>query len=80
MDSLCMYCENFESLGLTKLFQVVITDFDYYGINKITKEQWQQLHQLSKMMRIEVVEAFCELNEWVEECFRTYDTFCILGL
>lgn len=79
-DSLYIYGEMFDELGFNKLFHSVIFKFDFYNNTKVTKDDWDKLYEKSRSMDFRVVAAFDELKLWVDECFKEYNHFIIIGV
>ena len=60
--------------------KVIKKEFDYYGINEISREQWDEIVEKSETDRYASKEAIDEIKPWVEECFKEYNAFYIQGL
>ena len=79
-DSLNLHDSIFESLGLHLLFIQAIPNFDYYGLTKVSKPQWEQLKQMAHNAGGEIEAAVMELNRWVITCFQEHSAFTIYGM
>lgn len=77
-NSIYMRAELWEKLQLTRLFKSVISEFDYYGINAMSVEQWEAIKNTScdDIQRA----AINEVASWVDECFSKHEYFTVLGL
>lgn len=78
-SSLFMYIDIFDELELYKLFQEVL-DFNYFGPNKISKEQWSRIKNISANFSAESQAAIIEADEWVKKCCSTEEFFSINGI
>ena len=78
-DSICLYADLFDELDLYQLFTDSLGEFDYYGVNVVSQDQWFKIIEKSteneqwKM----IVE---ELNPWVAECFIKHKHFTVCGI
>lgn len=77
-DSIYMNAELWEKLKLTHLFREVVSEFDYYGINPISIDQWEAIRNIGcdVMQR----EAIDEVSSWIKNCFINHEYFTVLGL
>lgn len=78
-DSLCLHADVFDELMLYRLFSSSIEDFDYYGVNEVSEEQWNII--LKNAKEDEQWESVIEeLRPWAEECFKKHKYFTICGI
>ena len=69
-----------DEFDLTRLFESVIHDFDYYDTNAVTKAQWEQIVKLCSKKGSLWNKVIAEAALWVEQCFEEYDIFTIVGM
>lgn len=67
-------------LHLSELFLCVIPDFDYFGINVVSKKQWDEIVKISLESNSIWQEVIAEAIPWVSECFEENEVFTILGI
>lgn len=53
-DSIYIYGGTFNSLGLNKLFHVVLPGFDFYYNTVVTTESWCKLYEMSRSMNPQI--------------------------
>ena len=78
-DSICLYADVFDKLDLYQLLADSLGEFDYYGVNVVSQDQWRKIIEKSTeneqwKMIIE------ELKPWVEECFIKHKHFTVCGI
>ncbi len=56
----------------------IIPDFKYYGDTIINKENWNIIKNAEKSQLAQ--EIIDEVSDWVEENFKKYDYFVIVGI
>lgn len=78
-DSLLMEDLDFEDY-LFDIITAVIPDFDFYGVTMVTKEQWKSIREKAAKMGGHTLAAIREVDGWVQETFRDYGVFTILGM
>lgn len=79
-DSIYMYGEIFDALGLNKIFREVVPEFDFYDNTLVSVEKWNELYKKSRTMDQNVMEVFAELKVWVDECLEQQGDFVIRGM
>lgn len=79
-DSLLIHDDDWYDSGLEDFFSAEVPDLDMYGTTSVTKEQWERILAAADTYEETVTEAVNELAEWVNETFKEYDVFTILGL
>ena len=58
----------------------IVPDFQYYGETIIDKGKWSIIRNNVKKQGSKAIEVIDELNSWVEENFKEYDYFVIVGI
>ena len=79
-DSINISDTLWNKLELSKLFSIVLADFDYYGLNVVNKEQWNKIVEISRKMNAEWEEVIAEVTPWVSMCFDENEVFTIIGM
>lgn len=79
-DSISIQDILWDAFDLTRLFESVIPDFDYYDTNAVTKAQWEQIVKLCSKKGSLWNKVIAEAAPWVEQCFEEYDIFTIVGM
>lgn len=79
-DSISISDTLWDEYHLSDLFGCVIKKFDYYGKTIVTKEQWDEILKLSQESGKIWGEVIAEAIPWVNECFKKYDVFTIMGM
>lgn len=80
-DSLYLFDDWIDDLKLyTRIFSKVLTRYNRWGPNEVTRRQWEHMLLLSKEVGGEVEELFRELEPWADENFKEHDVFTILGV
>lgn len=75
-DSLLLHMDIADEIELYK----VVPDFNYYGITVIDKEKWDIIKHNAENISGTVTKVINELSAWVEENFKEFDYFVILGI
>lgn len=75
-DSLLLHADIADEIGLYK----IIPDFDYYGTTVICREKWAIIGQNAEREGGDVLKVICEAAPWVEDNFKEFDYFVILGI
>lgn len=65
---------------MSHLIKMVVTDFDYYGLTEITKEQWIEIVEKSHSADCACGDVIQEAIPWANKCFEKYDVFTIIGM
>lgn len=79
-DSISIYAGLWDGFDLSNLIRQAIGEFNYYGPTVVTRRQWNEIvktAQRSGGVWKAVVE---EAVPWVNDCFKEYDVFTILGI
>ena len=79
-DSLYVHADLVDELHIGGLWQQVIPKFHYYGVTHVDRETWQEVKRRSSEMDSRIQEVITEIDEWVQGCFMTEDSFTILGI
>ncbi|MBO4877527.1 MAG: hypothetical protein J5501_05940 [Ruminococcus sp.] len=75
-DSLLLHMDIVDEIALYK----IVPDFQYYGETIIDKEKWSIIQNNVKKQGSKAIEVIDELSSWVEENFKEYDYFVIVGI
>lgn len=78
-DSLLMEELDYENCFYDVVVSVV-PDHDLCGVTTITAEQWVVIREKAAKMGGHTLAAVMEADGWVQECFRDYDVFTIIGM
>ncbi len=79
-DSINISDSLWDEYHLSDLIACVIKKFDYYGITIVTRNQWDEIIKLSQESGTIWGEVIAEATPWVNECFKKYDVFTIVGM
>lgn len=79
-DSINISDALWEKYDLSDLILRVNGNFDYYGITEITKNQWNEIVELSRKSEGVWGKIIAEAVPWAEECFHDYDVISIIGM
>lgn len=79
-DSTYIDAEDFKENGLSKLFVRVNDEFDFYGVTKINRMQWEDLVDFVSQYNYDTQNIIEELSVWVDDCFDEYEEFTIIGI
>ena len=79
-DSLSISDALWDRFDLSKLFERVIGEFDYYGTTIVTKAQWNDIVKVSQDTHFSWQEIITEAIPWVDRCFKDHEVFTILGI
>lgn len=80
-DSLYIIDEEFAVL--VPYLSQVFSDFDYYGREKVTLSEWENVKQLAlgeKKQKESILSFFNEIDEWLKKDINRDDYFWIFGL
>ncbi len=79
-NNICLDDDIFEELKLYYLFIKVIPQFDHWGINEITKEQWLQIKNHAEKTGGDVAVVISEIDMWVNTVLPNENIITILGI
>lgn len=79
-NSLCISDTLWDKFDLSKLFERVIGEFDYYGTTVVTKEQWYDIVKISQDSHSSWCEIITEAIPWADRCLKVHEVFTILGI
>lgn len=79
-DSLNIPCDLFDAMGLGKILDEALTDFDYYGTTEVNYEQWEKIKELLSEKGGEFGELLAELEPWAEDNFKEFNVFNLWGI
>ena len=69
-----------DKASMTRFMRQVVKDFDYYDLNIVNKQQWEEIVMLSQKANPLCKNIIAEAIPWVTECFKQYEVFTICGL
>ena len=78
-DSILLSVETMRDIGLYKFLYDVIPNYDKYEDAVIDKELWERIKERSKEYSTQIQECIAEAESWVQETFKEYDVFTIIG-
>ncbi len=58
----------------------VLENYDHYGVNIVTPEQWDMILKKADAIGGKVKEAIAEADVWVKKTFQEHNSFTILGV
>lgn len=79
-DSLCISDDDMYSLGLDNLLSCALDKYAPFGETEIDAEQWRQIYSDAEKIGGSLFEAILEVTPWVEDNFKQYTIFTILGI
>ncbi len=79
-DSISISDTLWDEYHLSDLISRVIKKFDYYGTTIVKKDQWAEIVKFSQESGAIWGEVIAEATPWVNECFKKYDVFTIIGI
>lgn len=79
-DSVYLYDDVFDELGLYGLFVGIIGGYDRWGPNRIAREQWERIADTARAEGGGAAELIDELSPWAEENFSEHEAFTIIGV
>ena len=75
-DSLLLHMDIVDEIELYK----IVPDFNYYYITIIDKEKWEIIQQNAEKAGGKAMRVIHEVSAWVEENFKEFDYFVIVGI
>lgn len=78
-DSILLSVETMRDIGVYKFFYDVIPHYDKYESAVIDKDLWEHIKERSKEYSTQIQECIAEAESWVQETFKQYDVFTIIG-
>ena len=78
-DSILLSVETMRDIGLYDFFYDVIPHYDAYENAVVDKELWERIKERSKEYGTQIQECISEAEDWVQETFKQYDVFTIIG-
>ncbi len=69
-----------QSIGLFKIFEDNINNYNYFGPTKINYKQWEKVLDSCKNYSDDVQNSIYEIKEWVEYSLAKYKCFTMLGI
>ena len=79
-DSLYLYADVFDGLGIYPVFANAFELFNYYGPNEVTRDIWDKIVLNSRKTGGETAALIDEAIPWAEENFLRFDVFYMLGI
>ena len=80
IDSISMDEELFSDLHLRRFFSKIISDFDYYGITQVSKDDFESLKENAAAFSSDADACMKELDEWLGEYGDKEILFTIYGI
>ena len=78
-DSILLSVETMRDIGLYKFFYDVIPHYDKYEDAAIDKDLWENIKERSKEYSTQIQECIAEAEDWVQDTFKEYEVFTIIG-
>lgn len=79
-DSLLISDENFCDMEFEELIMSVIKEYDYFGETEVNQVQWNMIFDNAIRKGGQLKDAVLEAKPWIDEAFREYEVFTILGM
>lgn len=80
-DSLLLHDEVlFKNQGFIAAVKEVIPTYDPFGETEINLETWRKIEQIIQDKDGESKELYQEVDDWVNDVFKEYECFTILGI
>lgn len=79
-DSMNIDDDLLNSVGLGSLIADIVKNYDPFGITKVHKKQWEKIDAKAEEIGGDLLQAVQEIKPWVEDTFRRYEAFTILGI
>ncbi len=79
-ESLNIHDDLMIALGLDRLIQGIVEEYNPYGETEINACQWKRICAEAEKLGGSLFEAVSELSPWAEENFRQNSVFTILGI
>lgn len=79
-DSLYLHDDILFTLNIERVFLEVVPDYDMYNETEINKSHWEQICKMAKSIGGEIETAIKEVDVWVQDNYKEYDIFTILGI
>ena len=78
-DSILLAVQIMRDIGVYSFFYDVIPNYDAYENAVIDKDLWEHIKERSKEYSTEVQECIAEAEDWVQDTFKEYEVFTIIG-
>ena len=79
-DSLLLRDEIMHRTGFVSILEELVCDYNYYGSTEIDRKQWNAIRKIACDTGSELQQVILELEPWIEENFKEYAVFTILGI
>lgn len=80
-DSIYLTEDALADSGLADFFYSTLTNFNYYGPNEITQENWSLIKSNINNSNGELAKQLVnEIDIWARSCFQSYPCFTVCGI
>ncbi len=79
-DSICIYDDTFENIGLVDIFYSALAKFDHYGLGEMRQDEWRRVFESAREKGSAVYEAICELAEWIGDFYENGTVITVCGI
>ncbi len=79
-DSIYIYHGNFINTGFEKLLLEVLPTYNPFGETEITESDWEKIVNKALVADVKNADIVNEVGEWIQETFKKYDVFTVLGV
>lgn len=70
----------YENQGFVEAIIEVKHSFDAFGVTEISPGDWKNIGEVILQKDCNCQELYFEADDWVQDVFKTYDCFTILGI
>lgn len=79
-DSLLIHEDIHYAIKFEELIRFVITKYNPVGETEVTQEEWNMIYNEAFIRGGELRDAIFEANSWVEDTFKEYEVFTMIGM
>jgi hypothetical protein len=79
-NNLCLSADIFDELKLYDFFSKILLQFNYYGPNQLTKEQWLKIKSEAEKIGGNIKEVITEIDVWANTVLPNETIISILGI
>jgi hypothetical protein len=79
-SSICLSADIFDSLNLYQVFVKIVSEFDYYGITEINREEWKQIKLTADIIGGIAKDVITEIDSWANGFLSTGNVITFLGI
>ncbi|MBR5234440.1 MAG: hypothetical protein IKW03_09540 [Clostridia bacterium] len=79
-DSILLHDDYLFDNGFVDAIIDIIPTYDPFGVTEITADEWKKIGNLILTKDEKSQEIYFESNEWLEDVFKKYNCFTILGI